>query len=54
MKFLDVQLESCDKSIFCDHKLVGDILTGMKGFVVDFMIRMSKVNSISFVHASSN
>lgn len=42
MKFLDVQLQACENSVFCDITLVGDILSGLKDFVVKFMIRMSR------------
>ena len=42
IKFLDVQLQSCELSVFCDSKLTGDIFSGLKGFVVKFMIRMSR------------
>lgn len=47
MKFLDLQLKSCEMSVFCDEALVGDVMTGLKGFVVTFMIRMSRVRSIN-------
>ncbi len=42
-KFLDIQLNSCENSVFCDEALVGDVMSGLKGFVVKFMIRMSQV-----------
>ncbi len=42
-KFLDIQLNSCENSVFCDETLVGDVMSGLKGFVVKFMIRMSQV-----------
>ncbi len=45
-KFLDVQLNSCENSVFCDETLVGDVMSGLKGFVVKFMIRMSQVRLI--------
>ena len=41
--FLDIQLHSCQNSVFCDAALVGDVMKGLKGFVVKFMIQMSKV-----------
>ena len=41
--FLDIQLESCEVSVFCDETFVGDVMAGLKGFVVKFMIRMSRV-----------
>ena len=30
--------------MFCDEMFVGDTLPGLKGFIVKFMILMSKVN----------
>ena len=42
-KFLDIQLNSCEQSVFCNEVLVEGILSGLKGFVVKFMIRMSQV-----------
>ena len=42
-KFLNLQLESCEKSVFCDERFVSDIMFGLKGFVVKFMISMSRV-----------
>ena len=44
--FLDTQLRSCEKSVFCDEDIVGDVMSGLKTFVVKFMIRMSKVRTI--------
>ena len=29
-------------SVFCDEMLIGDIMSGLKSFVVKFMIRMSR------------
>ncbi len=29
--------------MFCDETLVGDVMSGLKGFAVKFMIRMSQV-----------
>ena len=46
--FLDTQLRSCEKSVFCNEDIVGDVMTGLKTFAVKFMIRMSKVRT-SFV-----
>ena len=43
-KFLDLQLECCENSVFCDEEFIRDIMTGLKGFVVKFMIRMSRVS----------
>ena len=45
VKFLDLQLQSCEKSVFTDPKFVGDIMAGLKEFVVKFMIRMSRVSN---------
>ena len=42
-KFLDIQLHSCESSLYCDEALVGDVISGLKSFVVKFMIRMSQV-----------
>lgn len=44
VKFLDLQLQSCEQSVFCNEALVGDVMAGLKTFVVKFMIRMSKVS----------
>jgi len=43
--FLDLQLVSCENSVFTDHELTGDIFKGFKGFVVKFMMKMSRVSS---------
>ena len=43
VNFLSDQLELCEQSTFCQVAVVGDVLAGFKQFVVDFMIRMSKV-----------
>ena len=43
VKFLSIQLKSCEQSIYCDESLVGDVLKGLKSFVVKFMIQMSRV-----------
>ena len=40
--FLNIQLRSCEESVYCNVALVGDILAGLKRFVVRFMIGMSK------------
>ena len=42
IKFLDIQLQSCEASVFCDEMLIGDIMSGLKSFVVRFMILMSR------------
>ncbi|XP_064403130.1 E3 ubiquitin-protein ligase RNF213-like isoform X2 [Halichondria panicea] len=42
VKFLDIQLNLCENSVFCNEALVGDVMSGLKGFVVKFMIRMSQ------------
>ena len=46
VKFLDLQLQSCEKSVFTDPQFVGDVMAGLKGFVVKFMIRMSRVGQL--------
>ena len=54
LKFLNIQLETCEQSIFCNEDIVGDVMSGLKTFVVKFMIRMSKVWELCvcvFVHA---
>ena len=43
VEFLNIQLRSCEDSIFCNEDIVGDMMSGLKTFVVRFMIRMSKV-----------
>lgn len=40
--FLNLQLRDCEKSVFCNPAVTGDLLTGFKTFVVDFMILMAK------------
>ena len=44
VQFLNLQFLSCEASVFCNETLVGDVMAGLKSFVVKFMIRMSKVN----------
>lgn len=48
--FLGTQLKTCEQSVFCDEKLVGDVMSGLKTFVVKFMMRMSKVCSQYHAH----
>ncbi|XP_029997116.1 E3 ubiquitin-protein ligase rnf213-alpha-like isoform X2 [Sphaeramia orbicularis] len=40
--FLNLQLQNCETSVFCDATFTGDTLAGFKTFVVDFMILMAK------------
>lgn len=40
--FLNLQLQDCENSVFCDAAFTGDTLAGFKTFVVDFMILMAK------------
>ncbi|MGH0136482.1 UNVERIFIED_CONTAM: hypothetical protein FKN15_010117 [Acipenser sinensis] len=40
--FLNLQLQDCERSVFCDFNFTGDTLQGFKNFVVDFMILMAK------------
>ncbi|XP_077411767.1 E3 ubiquitin-protein ligase rnf213-alpha-like isoform X2 [Vanacampus margaritifer] len=40
--FLNLQLKDCEKSVFCDANLTGDVLNGFKVFVVGFMIVMAR------------
>ena len=44
VSFLDLQLQSCERSYFCNEDFVGDIMAGLKSFVVKCMIRMSRVS----------
>ena len=44
VNFLDVQLQSCEDSVFMKNEFVGDVMSGIQSFVVKFMIRMSKVS----------
>ena len=44
VKFLDLQLQSCERSHFTNEKFVGDVLSGFKSFVIKFMIQMSRVS----------
>ena len=44
LRFLDFQLGACENSLFCDEKIVGKAMSGLKTFVIKFMIRMSKVD----------
>jgi hypothetical protein len=43
--FMSVQLEDCEKSVFCKY-ILSDDLPGFKTFVVRFMLRMSKVEYV--------
>ena len=45
--FLNQQLESCEKSALCNEKHVGDVMAGLKSFLVTFMIQMSRVSFTS-------
>ena len=47
IKFLDLQLQSCERSYFTNEDFVGDVLSGFKTFVVKFMIRMSRVSGFN-------
>lgn len=47
VKFLDLQLKSCEESDFTDPTLVGDVMAGLKGFVIKFMICMSRVRMLA-------
>ncbi|XP_019853235.1 PREDICTED: E3 ubiquitin-protein ligase RNF213-like [Amphimedon queenslandica] len=42
VEFLNIQLKACENSVFCNEHYVGDVMSGLKTFVVKFMIRMSK------------
>ena len=43
VQFLNIQLSLCEESVFCNESIVGDVMSGLKTFVVKFMVRMSKV-----------
>ena len=43
VQFLNIQLTLCEESVFCNENIVGDVMSGLKTFVVKFMVRMSKV-----------
>ena len=49
VSFLDLQLQSCEQSYFCNEDFVSDVMAGLKSFIVKFMIRMSMVS----VHSSA-
>ncbi|XP_049324067.1 E3 ubiquitin-protein ligase rnf213-alpha isoform X2 [Astyanax mexicanus] len=40
--FLNLQLQDCENSVFCNAVFTGDTLQGFKNFVVNFMILMAK------------
>ena len=44
VRFLDLQLQSCENSYFTNKDFVGDVLGGFKNFVVKFMTQMSRVS----------
>ena len=46
VKFLDLQLQSCEESTFTDPQFIRDVMAGLKGFVVKFMFNMSRVSTI--------
>ena len=52
--FLDIQLQTCERSCFCDETFVGDVMRGFKSFVVKFMIRMSRVSFVHIYHMGIN
>ncbi len=45
VKFLDLQLQSCEESTFTDSQFIRDVMAGLKGFVVKFMFNMSRVGA---------
>ena len=51
VKFLDFQLDACENSVFCKKDLVKEALPGLKTFVINFMIRMSKVHTYLLYNA---
>ena len=42
--FLNIQLHSCQNSVFFHANAASEGMRGLKGFVVNFMIRMSRVS----------
>lgn len=42
--FLDLQLQSCEKLLVTNQTFKGDMMAGFKGFVVKYMIQMSRVS----------
>ena len=50
IEFLDLQLRTCEQSVFCNEVHIGDVLSGLKTFVVKFMVRMSKVSESGHFH----
>ena len=44
VKFLDMQLEPCENTVFFNESIIHDIMPGIKEFVVKFMITMSRVS----------
>ena len=49
--FLDIQLRLCQNPSFCNDQTLGEEMKGFKGFVVKFMIQMSKVGYSFAVNA---
>ena len=54
VNFLNVQLCDCEKSVFCDPEIYGNILQGFRAFAIRLMIQMSRVsfsfNLEKFIH----
>ena len=44
VKFLDLQLQSCECFTFWNESYVGDVMAELNSFVVKFMICMSRVS----------
>ena len=49
--FLNVQLKDCESSVFCKASYIADTLPGFKKFVVQFMLKMSKVLTMHYVYS---
>ena len=47
--FLNAQLQDCESSVFCKASHISDTLPGFKKFVVQFMLKMSKVCTCSYI-----
>ena len=49
MHFLNVQLEDCERSVFCIGGHIADTLPGFKKFVIEFMLKMAKVVKYMYI-----
>ena len=51
-RFLSIQLDDCEKNLFCDVQVCGNTLQGLKAFVLKLMIIMSTDFSTPFLNDS--